>query len=417
MSRLLAIATALFLASAALAQDTRTLTGEVTYRDRMALAPDATLLVEVTGPDRSPLAEARLPAAGRQVPLPFDVELPRDAAGRLRAGLFMGGRVLWLSDTIEVGPETPDDLGEIVLQRHRPMGFASAFRCGDRAIRVGFAGDAVVMDTGDRRVILQPVPAASGTRYEAEGDPGTWVWTRGDSATVSIAGEMLPECRMTFPIDDTPYRASGNAPSWSLTLAAGEMMLTRLGMDDMTMPVTETNLTNTGDIQVTAADPERGLRMVLRRRPTLCRDTMTGMPRPETVEVSLGDETITGCGGDPWSLLTGRTWVVEDIGGMGVIDTARATIAFDATSGRVYGSGGCNRYTGTATLTGEGLSLGAIAGTMMACPQATMTQERRLFAALEQVAGFDIDATGALVLHGQDRPLVTARAARGDSAP
>ena len=417
MTRLFAIATALFLASAALAQDARTLTGEVTYRDRMALAPDATLLVEITGPDRSPLAEARLPAEGRQVPLAFAVELPRDATGRLRVGLAMGGRIVWLSDTIEVGPETPDDLGEIVLQRHRPMGFASAFRCGDRAIRVGFAGDAVVMDTGDRRVILQPVAAASGTRYEAAGDPGTWVRTRGDSATVSITGETLPECRMTFPIDDTPYRASGTAPSWSLTLASGEMTLNRPGMQELTMPVTDADLTDAGDIHVTAADPDRALRMVLRRRPALCRDTMTGMPRPETVEVSLGDETTTGCGGDPWSLLTGRTWVVEDIGGMAVTDTARATIAFDAASGRVHGSGACNRYTGTATLTGEGLNLGAIAGTMMACPEGIMLQEQRLFGALEAVTGFDLDDSGALVLRGPDGPLITARAAPGGSAP
>jgi heat shock protein HslJ/uncharacterized lipoprotein YbaY len=417
MTRLLAVATALFLACAALAQDTRTLTGEVTYRDRMALVPDVTLLVEVTGPDGSPLAEARLSAAGRQVPLAFAVEMPRDAAGRLRAGLAMGGRIVWLSDTIEVGPETPDDLGEIVLQRHRPMGFASAFRCGDRAVRVGFAGDAVVMDTGDRRVILQPVAAASGTRYAAAGDPGTWIRTRGDSATVSIAGEHLPDCRMTFPVDDTPYRASGSEPSWSLTLAAGELTLARPGMDDMTVRVTDTGLTDTGDIVVTAADPERGLRMVLRRRPALCRDTMTGLPRPETVTVSLDDETITGCGGDPWSLLTGRTWVVEEIGGMGVIDTARATIAFEAAPGWVHGSGGCNRYNGAATLTGEGLSLGAIAGTMMACPEAIMVQEQRLFGALGAVTGFDLDETGALVLRDPDGPLITARAATDGNAP
>lgn len=417
MTRLLVSLAALLLATAAVAQDTRTLTGEVTYRDRMALAPEAMLMVEVTAPDLSVLAEARIPTEGRQVPIPFAVEMPRDVGGRLRAGLAMGGRIIWLSDAVEVGPETSDDLGEIMLQRHQPMGFASAFRCGDRVIRVGLAGDAAVMDTGAERLVLRPVPAASGARYEAEGDPGTSFWNQGDSARVTLAGEELPECRMTFPMDGTPYRASGNEPFWSLTLEAGEMTLTRLGMDDLTMPVTESSLTDAGDILVIAADPERALRTVILRRPTLCRDSMTGMPRPETVEVSMGDETITGCGGDPWSLLTGRTWVVEDIGGAGVIDTARATMAFDAASGRVYGSGSCNRYNGAVTLTGEGLSFGAIASTMMACPEAIMAQEQRLFGALEEVIGFDIDDTGALVLRGPSGPLVTARAATDGSAP
>lgn len=421
MSRLLSCLAAFLLVTSVHAQDTRTLGGEVTYRDRMALSPDATLIVEVTAPDLSVLAEARIPTEGRQVPIPFAVEMPRDAEGTLRAGLSMGGRIVWLGETVAVGPDTPDDLGGIVLQRHVPMGFASAYRCGDRMIRVGFAGDAVVMDTGAARLILGPVPAASGARYEAEGDPGTWFWSRGEGALVSVAGQELPECRATFPMDTTPYRASGNEPFWSLTLADGQMTLSRLGMDDLEMPVTETGLTDDGDILFIAADPARALRAVVLRRPTLCRDDMTGMPHPETVEVSMGDNTIRGCGGDPWSLLTGRTWQIEDIGGEGVIDSVRATLGFDAGAAtgeaRVYGSGSCNRYFGGATLTGEGLSFGPIAGTMMACPEAIMAQEQRLFRALEQVTGFDIDATGALILSGPAGALITARAATDGSEP
>lgn len=110
-------------------------------------------------------------------------------------------------------------------------------------------------------------------------------------------------------------------------------------------PVTETGLTDAGDILVIASDTERALRTVILRKPTLCRDSMTGMPHPETVELSMGDSTIMGCGGDPWSLLVGRTWVVEDIGGAGVVDTARTTMGFDGVW-RVYDSSSCNRYKG-----------------------------------------------------------------------
>lgn len=422
MNRCLAVAAALLLVAAftpmstATAQDMRSLSGEVTYRERMALPPEATLMVEITAPDQSVLAEARIPTEGRQVPIPFAIEMPSDARGLLRAGVATGGQILWTGAPVEVGPDTPDELGEIMLRRHQPMGFASGFRCGDRLIRVGFAGDDVVMDTGADRVILLPVPAASGARYEAEGAPDTWFWSRGGNALVSIAGEDLPECRMTFPMGDTPYRASGNEPFWSLTLESGEMTLSRAGTDDLSMPVTDSSLTDAGDILVIASDAAQALRAVILRRPVLCRDTMTGMPRPETVEVSMGDTTISGCGGDPMALLTGRTWVVEDIEGGGVIDSARTTLGFDG-AGRVHGSGACNRYNGAVTLTGEGLGFGAIASTMMACPDAIMSQEQRVFAAMEQVTGFDIDETGALVLRGPGGPLITARAATDGGDP
>jgi heat shock protein HslJ len=416
MIRFAAIATALVLASAATAQDTRTLGGEVTYRERIALPPDAVLMVEALAVDRSVLAELRVPTEGRQVPIPFEIEVPLDADVSLRAGVSTAGRIDWLSAPVEIGAEMSGDVGAVLLHPYQPMGFTSAFRCGDRMIRVGFSGDNAVMDTGAGRVILAPSRAASGARYEAEEDPGTWFWNQGDTALVSVGGEELPECQMTFPVDETPYRAGGNEPFWSATIEAGEMTLLRPGMDDLILPVTETGLTDAGEILMIAADPERALRAVILRKPELCRDSMTGMPHPETVELSMGDTTIRGCGGDPWSLLTDRTWVVEDIGGAGVIDAARATMGFDA-AGRVFGSGTCNRYSGAATLTGETLSFGAIASTRMACAEALMAQESRFFDALGEVIGFDMDDTGALVLRGASGPLVTARAATDGSDP
>ncbi|SFM28723.1 Type III secretion system lipoprotein chaperone (YscW) [Ectothiorhodospira mobilis] len=56
-------------------------------------------------------------------------------------------------------------------------------------------------------------------------------------------------------------------------------------------------------------------------------------------------------------------------------------------------------------------TLGPLATTMMACPQALMDQERRVLQALEAVRRFDRDATGALRLMGEsgDTPLLTAR--------
>lgn len=402
--------------SAAVAQDSRTITGLVRYLDRMALPADAILMVEVLADDGSLQAEARLPTEGRQVPIPFSLELTIAAEGSLRAGLMLGRDLVWLSDPVPLAADASGDLGDLIVHRHETMGFSSAFRCGDRVIRVGFAGDGLVMDTGRDRLLLQSVPTASGARYEVAGDPGTFFWNRGEGALMSLGSTQLPECRLSFPMPATPYSARGNEPFWSVTIEQGDMTLRRLGMGDMTLTVSDIVLAEDGASVVTAADSARAQRAVLVRRPSICRDTMTGMPYPETVELSLGDETIAGCGGAPVDLLIGRTWVVEDIAGAGPIDGSRVTLGF-GTDGRVAGAGGCNRWFAGFDLTGETLSIGQSGATMMACPEAIMVQEQRFFAALAQVTGFDIDETGALVLRSPESALIAARAATDGSAP
>ncbi|PKP82284.1 MAG: hypothetical protein CVT80_13325 [Alphaproteobacteria bacterium HGW-Alphaproteobacteria-2] len=152
-----------------------------------------------------------------------------------------------------------------------------------------------------------------------------------------------------------------------------------------------------------------GARPEARIMPALCRDAATGMPHPDTVTLEQGEERLAGCGGAPIALLAGGEWIVEDIGGGGIIDSSHVTLAVDR-SGRVAGRGGCNRYFGPLTITGEGIAFGLIGATMMACGEALMAQERRFFDALAAVARFDLDPTGALLLIGADgRVLVRAR--------
>jgi heat shock protein HslJ/uncharacterized lipoprotein YbaY len=398
------------LAAPSFAQETREIMGEVTYLPRIALAPDATLIVEARGPGNSELGFSRQPTEGAQVPLPFSVEIPEGPAATLRVGFTRGGQLRWISEPVEVEEGTEDvDVGEVIVRQFTPMGFASAFRCGDRLIQVGFAGDDVVMETGEARIRMEPSRAASGARYEAPDAPGTWFWSQDDSALVAIDGEELPECHMVFPMTGEGYTARGNEPFWNVTVAGGRMEIVRLGFDDLDLPVTSTELTAEGNIVIEAHDRDEAVRAVLVRKDGLCNDSMSGMPYPEVAELSMGDNVMTGCGGDPQDLLTGRDWVVEDIGGQGVIDESRVTLSFGE-DGRVSGSGGCNRWFADYELTGEGLSFGQAGSTMMACPEALMNQERRFFDALGEVFRHDFDETGALVLYTPDGAAIRARA-------
>lgn len=57
------------------------------------------------------------------------------------------------------------------------------------------------------------------------------------------------------------------------------------------------------------------------------------------------------------------------------------TLSFDSAGHKVSGFSGCNTYTGSFTVDGKKLTLGALAGTKMACPQG-MELEAAFLAAL-----------------------------------
>ena len=102
--------------------------------------------------------------------------------------------------------------------------------------------------------------------------------------------------------------------------------------------------------------------------------------------------------------------MIEDIGGAGIVDRSRATLRF-GDDGKVGGRTSCNIFTGSYTLTGESLTFGKAASTMMACAPALMEQERRLLDLLQAVHRFEISDSGALVLITPDNRRITARRA------
>jgi putative lipoprotein len=133
--------------------------------------------------------------------------------------------------------------------------------------------------------------------------------------------------------------------------------------------------------------------------------------------VALMVVMIAGCGSDEKTMtqatppaLTGTSWLAEDIGGAGTVETAKTTMTFDA-EGKVYGSGGCNRFFGPVTIKGNAIRFGLMGSTMMACPEPQMDQERKFFDALTGVRSYRMeDPGGKLVLLAEDgAPLVRFR--------
>lgn len=104
--------------------------------------------------------------------------------------------------------------------------------------------------------------------------------------------------------------------------------------------------------------------------------------------------------------LTGPTWIAEDIGGQGVMDSLQSRIAFKE-DGNAHGSGGCNNFSGRYTVVGDTLGIGPLASTRKACPPAIMSQEARFHEALRQVRRFRFE-NGLLHLT-DDQGQVVAR--------
>lgn len=202
-----------------------------------------------------------------------------------------------------------------------------------------------------------------------------------------------------------PLTARGQEPGWLLNMEKSTLtLLYQYGQKQFSAPTPEPEPITNGARYLTR---DNGKTLVLELTRDYCEDSMSGMPYPYTATVTLADETLNGCGGDPKALLVGSEWVVEDINGQGIIDSSRITLNFTENA-NVQGLAGCNRYTGTYQLTGAGLRIEQVTQTRMACVPALMQQEEKVLDTLTSVTRFRLDKTGALHLEGREGKTLKA---------
>ncbi|MDR5651953.1 META domain-containing protein [Ruixingdingia sedimenti] len=397
------------LAGLACAQDTRTLTGSLSLRERIALPQDTQAVVELRRPDGSFVTEWREDLGTRQPPVSFSVTGPAGVDLVLHGALLAGPDRAWVTGPMPIAADAGekgdgDDLGLLMTRAWPPLAFALALRCGDTDLRMGFTAEGVRLDIGGRLIDLAPAVAASGAKYAAADDPETWVWWKGDRVegiSIRLAGADPGACRQAVPEGLLPLTARGNEPSWIVVLAEdGAVYDGPGGRFEGPMPAV-------GRSDDEGRSVDLGGR-VLDLRAGLCHDTMTGMPYPLTAAVTVGGQTHPGCAGDPAALLTGAEWQVAEINGAPLPEGVAATLAFGK-DGRLAGAAPCNRMAAGYELTGEGLRITRAAATLMACPPPQMEAEAGFFDTLARVDGFDIAADGALVLHAAGTPVIRAR--------
>lgn len=282
-----------------------TISGELTYRARIALPPDSLAILELIDPSvpgGRVISERRLPLEGRQVPIPIDLSVDRaelvpHRIHEARGAILSQGLILWVMEPVAIDAASGSvELGPILMRQHEPIDLTNALVCGEQPIRVGFRDGEMRLQVGDQAFDLRQAVSASGARYVALADPQTWVWIKGDRATLQLAGQSYPECT---PVATGPsaLRATGNEPPWSMEIDQTHVLLViDLGETRIRVALTDPepveggirydNLIEDGELTITLLD-------------RVCLDSMSGMPHPKTVKISLDGVALEGCGGDP----------------------------------------------------------------------------------------------------------------------
>jgi len=221
----------------------------------------------------------------------------------------------------------------------------------------------------------------------------------------ALAAALLAAAATSPAMAAETFRGRGNEPFWSVEVGAEGIVFTPMEGAPVTVaPVPAARQDGNAMVYEASAG---GTAFVLTVADAVCADTMTGMPFPKTVTVTLGDKAFSGCGGEPAALLVGD-WMISAIDGKPPVTDSTPNLSFDA-EGKLAGGGSCNRFFGGYTLSGEGLAISEMGSSMMACDEPLMAQDQAILGILKGVTRFEIGADGGLILHDGEGRTLTAR--------
>ncbi|WP_374437952.1 META domain-containing protein [Inhella sp.] len=208
------------------------------------------------------------------------------------------------------------------------------------------------------------------------------------------------------------FEAQGHQPRWSLRLQGQDEIV--FEAEDGLRFRTQTLFTPDTSPGAAALGIEvQGHPALLSAERRLCRDARSAQPHPWQVSVTYRGKVYLGCGGRPATLLEGAAWQADALDGAPSLSPRLSSLQFEP-DGRVSGRTPCNRFSARFDTRDGGLSLSAPASTRMACQEpARQAEEAALLAFLPQVARFDFEPGGDLLLRAADgRRLRLSRAAR-----
>ena len=322
-----------------------TISGTLTYRARIALPPDATAEVRLVDGAGGTIARETVPTAGRQVPLPFTLRY-RPEAIQIGVGYDLyadirdaTGRVIWAAGpqmVLDVGPEP----GPVALVLTAPAQTDVTALAGIRWRLIGFVrdGEATMLPPGEELTLTFGADGSytgrggcqsfGGTAGAADGPltlgparstmracpaptaAPAFVAALGGARVDAVRGITMTlaardGARLTFErgLDawdearalGAALQAVGQEPGWTLTVVPGTGLtfVTDYGRRRIVTPDPGAQTRGTETVYH-AVTESADLRVVVTEAP--CTDAMSAAPYPLTVAVTLGGETVTGCG-------------------------------------------------------------------------------------------------------------------------
>ncbi|MEZ5708615.1 MAG: META domain-containing protein [Blastomonas sp.] len=199
---------------------------------------------------------------------------------------------------------------------------------------------------------------------------------------------------------DESYRALGTEPGWLLTITDSELRYEG----------------NYGETRIAVPKPEgrpsfNGWRYVTDRLTvdithSPCSDGMSDRRYADTVLISADGVDYHGCGGAalPPESLDDTHWAIITIDGEPTASERAAELHFS--QGRISGSAGCNRMSGSYQVEENRLKTGPLAMTRMACIGPVAGQENALVAILGNTPAIRYTPEGRMLLSGGDHSAV-----------
>ena len=310
------------LITAALAGCTNTITGDIYYRERIALPPDARVSVALEDVSRADTPATTISKTEftpeTQVPIPFSLtyktsDINNNHRYALRAQIRSAeNQLLWA--TVEhygvLTQDSPKD--RVSLQVARADQTSVTNQSSDDARRLAYECDqllALVVVNANTAMIhvngtdlqLQQAPAASGARYTNE---RAEFWSKGDEATITLDGETFTNCRNKpeqLPWAEAKargidFRATGNEPGWLLELDADLQIefVGDYGNYRVITPVPVPDLDSAQRSSYHAVTESHDLLLTIETKP--CQDSMSGMQFSQEVRILLDGRAYNGCG-------------------------------------------------------------------------------------------------------------------------
>ena len=188
----------------------------------------------------------------------------------------------------------------------------------------------------------------------------------------------------------------GNEPSWRLDLGAGgEARFSQPDGQSVRFRGSEARIEPRQE-SVWRGRARGGRELVAFLKDGACSDGMSDTVHPVSINLSLPDgRHYAGCcrvpaAPAPAATLEGVTWRLAALPGQSVpAGNGAPTARFEG--GRVSGFSGCNRFLGSYTVDRDRLTIGNLAGTMMACSESAMAVEKVFLAALSGTQAANVE--------------------------